>query len=228
MVLWKHRFRRSWYRRLLGKGVMKSLMSSPLPAADSDYREVDWLAIDLETTALSADEGEIISIGWVPIVAGRIEMAGAGEILIKPTLGVGQSAVFHQLHDSEVAAGVELCEAITQLIKLAEGKALICHHAGLDMAFLNKACRDCFGTPLVIPVADTLQLERQRLVERAEALQGDGLRLHRCRERYNLPDYPAHRAVTDAQACAELFLAWAAHRNGTRKVSFKECLRGGL
>ena len=38
------------------------------------------------------------------------------------------------------------------------------------------------------------------------------LRLHALRERFNLPRYKAHDALIDALATAELFCAFAAHR----------------
>ena len=50
------------------------------------------------------------------------------------------------------------------------------------------------------------------------------LRLHSCRQRYGLPHYPAHDALTDAVATAELLLAWAAHAGGRQEVRLGDCL----
>lgn len=40
--------------------------------------------------------------------------------------------------------------------------------------------------------------------------RGEDLRLPRVRQRYNLPTYANHNALTDAVACAELYLALTA------------------
>ena len=42
------------------------------------------------------------------------------------------------------------------------------------------------------------------------------LRLDACRRRHGLPRYAAHRATTDAVACAELFLAQCAELESRR------------
>ena len=50
------------------------------------------------------------------------------------------------------------------------------------------------------------------------------LRLHGLRERYNLPRYPAHNALSDALSAAELFLAEAAYRDQGKGMMLGEFL----
>jgi DNA polymerase-3 subunit epsilon len=77
--------------------------------------------------------------------------------------------------------------------------------------------------PILAPVVDTLLLEQRRLLRANKGIKSGDLRLHYCRQRYGLPDYPAHDALTDALATAELLSAWAIHAGGKQGVRLKQC-----
>jgi DNA polymerase III subunit epsilon len=71
---------------------------------------------------------------------------------------------------------------------------------------------------------DTLRIEQRRLALRQHAPQSGELRLEACRRRYGLPDYPAHDALVDAVAAAELLLAQASHAGGERGLTLGQLL----
>jgi len=50
------------------------------------------------------------------------------------------------------------------------------------------------------------------------------LRLHALSERYNLPRYSAHNALSDALAAAELFLAQVSYGDGKSKAPLRDFL----
>jgi DNA polymerase-3 subunit epsilon len=50
-------------------------------------------------------------------------------------------------------------------------------------------------------------------------LERGSLTLARCRQRYHLPEYQAHHALSDAVACGELFLAQAYRFAGRADVA---------
>ena len=77
-------------------------------------------------------------------------------------------------------------------------------HADVVLGSLA-ASLDCPGGGQ--PWLCTLRLEQQRLARREQPLQRGELTLATCRRRYQLPDYPAHNALWDALATAELLLA---------------------
>ena len=56
-------------------------------------------------------------------------------------------------------------------------------------------------------VVDTMTMERRHMERMGTYPRGEDLRLARVRHRYNLPHYGNHNALTDAIACAELYLA---------------------
>ncbi|GLS24306.1 3'-5' exonuclease [Marinibactrum halimedae] len=176
------------------------------------WKQFDFLVVDTETSSLHPQDGELLSIGWVVIRQGSIQLNSSRHLMIRPSQSVGDSATIHQLRDCELNEGITEAEMMTQLIDAAQGKILVFHHASLDLRFLNAACQRCLGGPLLLPTLDTLQIEKQRLERRNQPIVQNALRLGSCRARYNLPIYPAHNALVDALATAELLIAQFSHQ----------------
>ncbi len=186
--------------------------------AQLDWRRAELLVVDAEMSSLQVAAGELLSVGWVVIAGGEIQLHSARHLLLKPEQGVGDSATVHHLRDCELEQGIELESLMQQFLQAAAGRALVFHHAPLDLAFLDRSSRRLYGAPLLLPVIDTLQLEKRRLQRSHAPLVPNSLRLASCRARYNLPDYPAHNALVDALATAELLLAQLAHKGGAIRV----------
>ncbi|MGF1807526.1 hypothetical protein L4C31_19985, partial [Aliivibrio sifiae] len=49
----------------------------PLPQGDSAIKELSFLVFDLETTGRDAKEDQILSIGWIEINQGNIDIQSA-------------------------------------------------------------------------------------------------------------------------------------------------------
>jgi len=94
----------------------------------------------------------------------------------------------------------------------------------VEREFLDRACRRLYGAGFLVPAADTEALIRRWLEQRNQPFSGPELRLHALRERYGLPRYKAHNALTDALATAELFLAFVAKANPGSRVALKRFL----
>jgi DNA polymerase-3 subunit epsilon len=99
------------------------------------------------------------------------------------------------------------------------------HHAGLDVAFLRKACEAWAGVAPPFAVLDTLQIELGLRKRREVPVQQGDLQLGRLRSVYNLPRYTAHNAMTDAIATAELLMAVAARLNPAGEFKLGPYLR---
>lgn len=168
---------------------------------------IEFLVADLEMSSLDKNEGEIISIGWVVIKRGKIQLASAEHHLLKAEKTVGQSATIHNLRDCELQQGKNIEDVMQRFLQIAAGKILVFHHAPLDIAYLNKASIELYSSPLLLPIIDTLAIEKQKLMHQQEHIKTGELRLAECRSRYNLPAYPAHNALMDALSAAELLIA---------------------
>lgn len=169
-----------------------------------------YLAVDIETTGLDPQADRLLSIGWVPVDGDEIVLGGAGHVVIRGAgddESVGESATLHGLTDDAVAAGVDREEAVAALLHALAGRTLLAHYARMEVGFLDRACREIYGAPFDVDTADTMDREYRRIVETDRDPARDELRLWTTRDRYGLPPYKAHHALTDALSCAELWLA---------------------
>lgn len=219
------RLKRAWYQRKTASPALAKCWSGRYPAKSTDWRKLEFLVVDTETSALTALEGEMLSIGWVVLANAGIKLNTAEHYLLTSKRGVGQSATIHQLRDCELAAGISGEAMMERFLEVARGRILVFHHALLDMSFLNQISCMLYSAPLLLPYIDTLQMEQRRLSRQGKVPPKNGLRLGSCRTRYNLPDYPGHNALVDALATAELLLAQLTYRSGTGKLSLRDLVR---
>ena len=214
------RFQQRFYRRYVKQSRYGHLLQNCWDTKLSPFKanslvtdnEVEFLVADLEMSSLDESEGEILSIGWVVIKQGKIQLSSAEHHLIKAKNTVGQSATIHNLRDCELQQGENIMFVVERFLTLAAGKILVFHHSPLDMAYLNKASMELFFSPMLLPVIDTLAIEKKKILRQSENITAGELRLAECRSRYNLPAYPAHNALMDALAAAELLLAQVDHK----------------
>lgn len=176
------------------------------PSSDTLLSECRFVVVDLETTGLNANKDQIVSIGWVIIEQQQIKLSDSGYLLVRLPGSVGQSAVFHGLHDRDLDQGLELSEVLRQFLQLAAGAVLVAHHAQLEQSFLTQACRRCFGKSPRFRFLDTMKLEWQRSQLQGKVLTNDALRLPNCLARHHLPMSQHHHAQEDAFSAALLFL----------------------
>ena len=209
-----------YYRRYLKQSRYGHLLQDCWDESFSPFKtnafihchNVEFLVADLEMSSLNENEGEILSIGWVIIKHGRIQLASAEHHLLKAKKTVGQSAIIHNLRDCELQKGENMMFVVERFLQLAAGKVLVFHHAPLDMAYLDNASKALFFSSMLLPVIDTLAIEKKKILRQQAPIKVGELRLAECRSRYNLPAYPAHNALMDALAAAELLLAQLDHK----------------
>jgi DNA polymerase-3 subunit epsilon len=81
MFDWSTKLRRNRYLNQCQHEVMAEYLKSDFPSGKTDYRQVDYLAADLEMTGLDAESDHILSIGFVPIINQKVVLSGARTIL---------------------------------------------------------------------------------------------------------------------------------------------------
>ena len=106
---------------------------------------------------------------------------------------------------------------MARLLAALSGRVLLAHFARIETEFLAAVCEKAWGAALPCVVVDTFELERRAVAGSwgSEPVSG-ALRLWTARERRGLPVYRAHEALTDALACAELYLAQRAELEAQR------------
>lgn len=209
--------RRERARAQAAPGPLRDHLATPVPDPSTPLADLPLLAVDLETTGLDPVHDRVLSLGWVPVDGGRVHLAGARRFVVRDAGEVGQSATVHGLTDDVVATGVPLEEAAAALLGDLSGRVLLAHYARIETTFLGAACQRLWGAGLPCAVVDTIELERRAVRRRGVAPRGTGgLRLWTARARRALPVYQAHEALTDALACAELYLAQRAEMQARR------------
>jgi DNA polymerase-3 subunit epsilon len=200
-------------KRALSKvqpGPLAEFLATPPPDGKSDCRDIEIVAIDLETTGLDPRKDDILSIGMVVIDGWSVKLATAWHRIVKVDQAIpGESAVIHQITDDQSAAGAPIETLLPELLARLAGRPMLVHYSPIEQNFLDAACRKYYGAPFVTPIIDTLEIGQRVFERRNHLIQPGDLRLFNLRPRYNLPQYKAHNALSDALATAELFLAMA-------------------
>ncbi len=192
----------------LGESPLRAFLAAPRPSMRTCCRDSELVAIDLETTGLNPKHDRILSVGLVIVQGTAIPLETAAHYLVQPKQSIPESsAVIHGITDDTAADGAPLGEVVAQVLALLRGRILLAHNARIELAFLSQACRRLCGGPLLISSVDTQILAQRRLEQRQASLRAGDLRLHALRSRFGLPQYPAHNALSDALAAAELYLA---------------------
>ncbi|MDT8408276.1 MAG: exonuclease domain-containing protein [Wenzhouxiangellaceae bacterium] len=197
-------------KKLPGSECRHALQSA-LPDPNTAVSEAPMLAIDLEMTGLDPARHQIVSIGWVPLTAGAIELAGANEVMMRPdpSHSVGSSATVHGIRDCDRGGGITLEQGLCELLEALRGRVSVFHHAPLDVGFLDRALRRSFGFGWLNPWIDTLDWHRRRQLQRVDEGAAAGTRLDAVRMHYGLAQRGAHNALDDALSCAEIALVMA-------------------
>ena len=194
--------------RVPNGGLRRYLAAEAVPRA-TPITQAPLLAIDFETTGLVPGTDHVISVGMVDVDGLTIPMGSALNFLVNPGVGVGQSAIIHQLTDDELLAdGATVEESLDRIFERLTGRVLLAHHAAIEVGFLSAAVKRIYGISIEIPAVDTMGLGH-RAMGFDEDHPRDSLRLWKLRVRAGLPSYKGHDAVVDALACAELYLALA-------------------
>ncbi|MCG6966388.1 MAG: 3'-5' exonuclease [Chromatiaceae bacterium] len=191
-------------------GPLAEYLATPFPDKNSDCREIEIVAIDLETTGLDPRKDVILSIGLVHIEQFSVKLSTAWHSIVRIDRDIpGESAVIHQITDDQSAAGAPIEELLPEVFARMAGKPMLVHYSPIEQNFISAACQRLYGAPFVVPIIDTLEIGQRVFVRRNHTIQPGDLRLFNLRPRYNLPQYKAHNALSDALATAELFLAMA-------------------
>jgi DNA polymerase-3 subunit epsilon len=190
-------------------------------SGDTALAEVPFVALDLETTDMDPRKGAIVSLGLVPFSLSRIRVREARYWVVRPRRELAEESVLiHHITHEELQAAPRFSAVLPELLDALAGRVVVVHYRRIERPFLEQVCRRWTGEGLEFPLIDTMAIEALGLY-RQKGFWGQiggwlgfqrrtSLRLGVCRERYNLPAYAAHHALTDALATAELFQAQVA------------------
>lgn len=190
-----------------------------------DWRQQRYVALDLETSGLDPKVDQVLALGWIVITPPVLDYAQARYAVVQQQPELKQSPVVHGLVQRDFITATDVATVLEALAEVLNGAVLVCHHVGFDWQFLLRLAKAQQVRLRPLAKFDTLTFEAQRLRMQQQHIQRGSLKLAACRQRYGLPEYEAHQALTDAIACGELFLAQAYGYAGSAKVSLQEFLK---
>jgi len=196
------------------EGPLKRYYEAGMIAPQTALNNTPLLALDLETTGLDPTQDEIISIGVIPFNHKTIRCQGAQYWMAKPERSLNpESVTIHEITHSELAEAPPLHTILDDILTAFTHQVMVVHCVEIERQFLLEASMKVYGYPLYFPVLDTMDIERQVTYKPWWQRFGrrPSLRLDACRQRYKLPRYKAHHALTDALSSAELLQAQIAY-----------------
>lgn len=199
----RDRLRREIGRRRLANPDFAFLFQPPPPN--------EAVALDLEATGLDTRHAEIVAIGAVRILAGRVSEADVLHLLVRPRGGMSAGAkATHGMDEATVAQGMRARPALERLLRFLGPRPIVGYHLAFDLAMLNRYVRPWLGTPLPNPAIDVADLYYKR---KTWALGGDlymgdvDLRLQAILADLGQDDLPPHDALNDAVMAARAYAA---------------------
>jgi len=175
--------------------------TGPAGALD-DRRLVDlvYTVFDTETTGLDPAHDEILQIGAVRIVNGKLLRQECFEQLVDPSRNIPEAGIaIHGITPAMVTGQPTIDRVLPSFHAFASDTVLVAHNAAFDMRFLQLK-QDATGVRFEQPVLDTLLLS---------AALAPGQTSHALEEiatRFGIPVLGRHTALGDALVTAEVFL----------------------
>ena len=156
------------------RSILSAYDRTPMPAADTPWREADLCVVDLETTGLDAASDEIIAFATVPIAGARVCMREARYRVVCPRrMPRANTIVIHGLRSEELADAPSLSEVMDELLAELTGRVLVAHVATVEERFLGRALLEA-GTSLRNPVIDTAGLAAELFSRRRQPGRAGG------------------------------------------------------
>lgn len=166
-------------------------------------RDLSFVVFDSETTGLDPLSDDVVQLGAVRVVNGKIVDGEVFDTLVNPGRPIppGSTAV-HHVTDAMVADAPDFARVCKEFHRFCENAVIIAHNAPFDMAFLRRQSK---GTRLRFehPILDTVHLSAVVFGASAEhTLDALCERLD-----VSIPAAVRHSALGDALATAKAFVA---------------------
>ncbi|GGB34287.1 hypothetical protein GCM10011316_02980 [Roseibium aquae] len=125
---------------------------------DRKLRDLSFAVFDTETTGLMPSKDEIVQIGAVRVVNGRVVVGEVMDQLVDPGRPITPASTkVHGITDAMVAGAPDAPTVVARFHEFAEGSVIVAHNAPFDMAFLKRHGQ-ATGLAFDHPIVDTVLL----------------------------------------------------------------------
>lgn len=205
----------TWLSRLFGAASARpAVVLSPeqrqiiadwqqLPSADlnAPHASLRYVVVDVETSGLDMKRDQLISIGAIALVNGRMDFNDAFQVVLRQDqISTHANILIHGIGGSAQSGGVDPVEALLAFLQYVGKAPLVAYHAFFDQAMIDKTTKAYLGMELgqkwidlawVLP--DFFSFRRDARVPLDDWLQ-----------HFGIENILRHNAVSDAYATAKL------------------------
>ncbi len=159
-----------------------------------------YVIFDLETTGLSPVNDRIIEIGAVKMCGGKV--TDRFSTFVNPQIPIPFNIEsLTGISDSMVENAGTIEEILPEFLEFCKGAVMVAHNAGFDVGFIKEKTDSILGRKFECTVVDTVALSRALLPSLGK------FTLDHVAKALGVPPFNHHRAVDDAEACADIFAA---------------------
>ncbi|HLB25536.1 MAG TPA: 3'-5' exonuclease [Nitrospirota bacterium] len=190
--------------------LIKARTKAPGLYRETPLKAVRYCFVDTELTGLDHRKDNIVSIGAVRVMGGRISVGDSFYRLVNPEKAMSRaSVVIHGITPSDVGEKPSIDEVISEFVDFCGTDVLVGHCISIDLEFINREMRRITGHPLGNDAVDTLALHEWLAARhRTYGELGSGGRetaLYAIAHRFGIPSNGAHNAEMDAFIAAQVF-----------------------
>ena len=174
---------------------------------DSNWREINYCVIDLETTGLDFKTDEIVSMGAVQIHSARIITEENYYREVRPKQNPTSTSIrIHGIRGVDLAGAAPIEEVLPEFASQVRGRVVVAHAAWIENAFLKDRLGN-LDLDYSKRLLDTAALARTYDIVEEDTDHEPSLEL--LARVLKLPVYSPHHALGDALTTAVIFLALA-------------------
>ena len=170
------------------------------------YEGNEVVSLDLETTSLDVNKASILSIGAVRISGKRVKTSDRLDIALKPPADLtAESIKIHKIRAQDLAEGIELREALEQVLEFVGNRPMLGYYVKYDIRVLSKYLRQEFGFDLPNRAIELSHVYHD--IIKWKHVGGDvDLRFDTIASKLNMPIIQRHTALGDAITVALMYV----------------------
>lgn len=201
----------NWLRQLFGRApvlqqaqvkLLDRYQALPRNPVNSMLDDLRFVVADVETTGLNPVADRLISIGAIAVVAGKIHLDSAFEVILRQTsASPNANILIHGIDGTTQLSGKEPADAILEFLEYIGPSPLVGYHSGFDKVMIDRASKTAIGD---MPFNDWLDLARLAPALFPDREGGKDHALDIWLEKFGITNHARHNALADALATAQL------------------------
>lgn len=169
--------------------------------------EQRWVVVDVESSGLDMRADRLIAIGAVAVRGNAVDLGDSFEVVLRQaSVSSDENILIHGIAAAEQRGGVAPRQALLDFLSFIRGDPLIAYHAFFDQGMLTRACREHLDLDLKRDWLDLAHL-CPAVLKPGPRERKPGKNLDDWLADFGIRVSERHRAVADAVATAQLWLA---------------------